>query len=225
MSWGWDASKLPCPTCGHVEGTLGTTVEGCNPIRPGSPPEWALRLWPHWMVEIPRRNSASIGPEWIHVANVSEPGDLRQIALLIADITRCYPCEADTPLPVAWPVEPGAMIFDRGEEILYWGKETYSARSGPHGKGALPPGRYTIRVRHCVEGSHLAVGFEAASGKRWFIPLGDDVPDRGGFGIHPDGGVPGTLGCVGLDRLDADFFWTRWNRTPMNERPAWLDVV
>ncbi|WP_027187423.1 L,D-transpeptidase family protein [Desulfovibrio cuneatus] len=42
--------------------------------------------------------------------------------------------------------------------------------------------------------------YEGRTGKPWFcelIPQGSTK--RTGIGIHPDGGPPGTLGCIGLD--------------------------
>lgn len=119
------------------------------------------------------------------------------------------------------------LNFSISSGILTWGATHYTATSGPHGKGALPLGGYTIKVRHTVVGNHLASGFkDNMTGNSWFIPL-DPVfsTTRSGFGIHPDGNIPGTLGCVGLTGIDAGNFWTLWNNTPLAARPTTLTVT
>lgn len=101
------------------------------------------------------------------------------------------------------------LNFSISSGILTWGATHYTATSGPHGKGALPLGGYTIKVRHAVVGNHLASGFkDNMTGNSWFIPL-DPLfsTTRHGFGIHPDGNAPGTKGCVGLTGVDAGNFW------------------
>ncbi len=115
------------------------------------------------------------------------------------------------------------MKFD-GKQLT-WGDVIYRAKSGPWGKGQLPSGPYQIRVRHAVCNDTLADGFRAADGQRWFLPIVGNTPGRSGFGIHPDGGTPGTLGCVGIEPSDAVEFWRRWNATPMDQRPTVLDVL
>ncbi|GBR72798.1 hypothetical protein NO1_0267 [Candidatus Termititenax aidoneus] len=78
---------------------------------------------------------------------------------------------------------------------------TYQAVSGGWGKGSLPTGKYSTGKLWTPE--QIAALSNAASYQvfsfGFFLPL---VPkfetDRTELGIHPDGGVPGTLGCVGL---------------------------
>jgi L,D-peptidoglycan transpeptidase YkuD (ErfK/YbiS/YcfS/YnhG family) len=45
-----------------------------------------------------------------------------------------------------------------------------------------------------------------------------------GFGIHPDGNLSGTKGCVGLQGADMKKFWDKWMRTNMKARPNSLQV-
>ncbi|MEM6405536.1 MAG: L,D-transpeptidase [Pseudomonadota bacterium] len=109
---------------------------------------------------------------------------------------------------------------------LTWGATHYSAVSGPHGNGPLPIGSYTVQTRRVADGS-LGAGFtDSVSGNSWFIPLTPQFnTTRSGFGIHPDGNVPGTRGCIGLTGTDAQNFWLLWNRTPLASRPTQLTVT
>ncbi|MCF6244398.1 MAG: L,D-transpeptidase [Sulfurovum sp.] len=100
---------------------------------------------------------------------------------------------------------------------------TWRAVSGPHGKGALPRGNYVVKNpngNNLHEG--LAAGFNMPSGLGFFIPLyapSSLLKGRKGFGIHPDGGTPGTQGCIGIKRHALDF----WN-TYIQYRPTRLQV-
>jgi hypothetical protein len=78
---------------------------------------------------------------------------------------------------------------------------TYQAVSGGWGKGSLPVGEYSTGKIWTPE--QIAALPGAASyqtfGFGFFLPLIQKFEtDRTEQGIHPDGGVPGTLGCVGL---------------------------
>lgn len=76
---------------------------------------------------------------------------------------------------------------------------TYTFRSGGHGRGSLPPGQYTItphlwsrRDRAMNVGG---VGYSFAMSDKY------DPRVRGTrslLRIHPDGGTAGTEGCVGI---------------------------
>jgi len=118
------------------------------------------------------------------------------------------------------------LIFSKTNGTLTWGNNSYNAVSGPHGKGALDAGAYTIKVRHVAAGKNMNSGFrDKLTGKAWFIPITPDfVTNRNGFGIHPDGGVAGTLGCIGLTGADAGRFWKNWNATNMSSRGTSLEV-
>ncbi len=76
----------------------------------------------------------------------------------------------------------------------------WSALSGPHGNGHLPGGNYRIGRAHRWAQNEAA--YTDPNGLCWFCPL---VPDFGtsrtGLGIHPDGNVPGTEGCIGIQGI------------------------
>lgn len=94
---------------------------------------------------------------------------------------------------------------------LTWGDQTWTAVSGPHGNGALPPGMYTIETdRRTALTRELSAGFrDRQTGLGYFVPLTpDEVIGRTGLGIHPDGNVPGTLGCIGIT-ADSESFYRR----------------
>lgn len=117
--------------------------------------------------------------------------------------------------------------------VLAWGGTNYQCITGGYGKGPLPDGWYDIRVRHAVVGnaSDLKPGFidnlsTTTPKSGWFLPLvakGSTL--RRGFGIHPDGNLPGTEGCVGLLGEEAAKFWQRWNGLGFSTRPTSLQVL
>jgi hypothetical protein len=76
----------------------------------------------------------------------------------------------------------------------------YPAISGPYGKGELPSGEYIIG--RPVEIKSSLPKFDAyrdKSGLAWWCRLAPCFKTkRFGFGIHPDGNVPGTRGCIGI---------------------------
>jgi len=118
------------------------------------------------------------------------------------------------------------LLFNKTTKTLTWGAEHYKAITGGFGLGPLPDGEYEVKTRNVVVGSHLASGFEnTLTGNRWFIPI---IPrfasTRDGFGIHPDGNVPGTKGCIGLQSSEAGSFWRRWLNTPLTARPTGVTV-
>lgn len=102
--------------------------------------------------------------------------------------------------------------------------KTYAAISGPWNKGMLPNGIYGVKKYNVVASTKNA-GFKSVTGKGWFIPLKEPANvKRSGFGIHPDGNVEGTAGCIGLVGADADKFWNAWLKLSMAERPDSLTV-
>lgn len=117
------------------------------------------------------------------------------------------------------------LKYHRSTETITWGNESYKAVSGPHGKGKLPPGSYNVLTRNVVTGTGLSRSFRDRNGTAWFIPISPLFSTaRDGLGIHPDGGISGTLGCIGLSGDDAARFWTRWNSLAMGARPQRLAV-
>ena len=120
---------------------------------------------------------------------------------------------------------PDELVFDG--ESLRWRDHSWPAKSGPHGKGQLPPGVYRLGWKHCAEGSGLSGAYRIGDVAFW-IPLVNplEVTGRGGFGIHPDGNVPGTLGCVGIQPAEAADpakhareFWELMTSIPTADRP------
>ncbi len=86
----------------------------------------------------------------------------------------------------------GALISPSGE--------SWNARSGPFGAGALPAGLYTIGRATRFMGSR---SYRDRAGNTWWCPITPRFStSRHGLGIHPDGGTPGTEGCIGLTAYD-----------------------
>lgn len=100
---------------------------------------------------------------------------------------------------------------------------TWRAVSGPHGKGVLPTGNYTVGNPNGDKlHKGLPDGFNMSTGLGYFIPLYAPkslLNGRKGFGIHPDGGTAGTKGCIGI-KENALSFWNTYLRT----RPTRLHV-
>lgn len=77
----------------------------------------------------------------------------------------------------------------------------FEAISGPWGNGPMPPGRYFIGTPFEIHPDNKP--YRDASGFAWFATLRPQfTTKRKGLGIHPDGNVPGTLGCLGLLQPD-----------------------
>ena len=113
-----------------------------------------------------------------------------------------------------------SMRFSKIHEKILFDWKFYRAISG---SGALPNGDYDVAVRRVVD-KGLGKTY-TAGGASFYIPL---VPKfethRSRFGIHPDGNVQGTLGCVGIVEDDALAFWNHWMRIPRGKRPTLLVV-
>lgn len=108
---------------------------------------------------------------------------------------------------------------------LKWGNDSYNGVSGGFGKGPLPEGDYEVRVKHVVVNPPGSGFKDPNTGSSWFIPIEPKFStSRGGLGIHPDGTPKGTEGCIGLQGADSQKFWTKWNNTPMGDRPTELAV-
>lgn len=128
--------------------------------------------------------------------------------------------------------EPNRMTFDG--EYLRWGDMAWPAVSGPHRKGFLPDGTYAIDWKHCTDDKSLGAPYRIGDVAFWVplvnSPQADDAGRRG-FGIHPDGNVPGTAGCVGIQPAAGEdsvahcrSFWEKVKATPLAERPRELEV-
>ena len=82
---------------------------------------------------------------------------------------------------------------------------TWPAVSGPWGNGQLPPGSYTLPSPpvHVPPSHPNQASYCDSAGNCWWQPITPNFPtNRGGLGIHPDGNVPGTAGCVGATDSD-----------------------
>ena len=101
----------------------------------------------------------------------------------------------------------------------------WPARTGPHGKGALPDGHYritkpTIRTK---------AAYRDKKGFCWFCHIPSKVINkvwnRYEFGIHPDGSVAGTMGCIGLTDSDTRSAYNALSKTSTKDlivKPATL---
>lgn len=133
--------------------------------------------------------------------------------------------------------------------VLVWGKLVLEARCGPWGKGMLPLGGYRVGNKNrdwiaspSSQGMKIKLSyakpdmFELADAgvppafttKRvqFFVPFFPEARNnhRSELGIHPDGNVTGTAGCIGLVEYDADRFWEAWQATPAAKRPTRLVI-
>lgn len=86
-------------------------------------------------------------------------------------------------------------------------KDKWLTRSGRWGKGALPYGLYEIEQVYKLE-PHIPGNLSyMRDGFPWFASLKPEFETvRFGFGLHPDGGVPGTLGCPAILERDIQLF-------------------
>lgn len=96
------------------------------------------------------------------------------------------------------------MTFDKNTGILTWsGFGTWQATTGPYGRGALSSGSYIVSRREITAYTKaIKKGFRDKTGKGFFIPIYPKFSttrgSNGRLGIHPDGNIPGTSGCIGL---------------------------
>lgn len=120
-----------------------------------------------------------------------------------------------------------SMIYRRNSKSLELGFQSYTAISGPHGQGKLPRGSYTVKTRNVVDGKNSPLDpAYTAGGVGFFIPIEyDGLSNRHGFGIHPDGNIFGTLGCIGICADDAKNFWKAWLGLSLGSRPTRLLVI
>src|SRR5688572_10627148 len=95
---------------------------------------------------------------------------------------------------MTWLYRPGSLLSDTGG--------SWSAVSGPHGRGALPKGTYRIGAAVALD-REAPNAYRDRAGFAWWCPITPSFStDRTGLGIHPDGNVPGTEGCIGVTERD-----------------------
>jgi RHS repeat-associated protein len=107
--------------------------------------------------------------------------------------------------PFRWQDPTGLdVFFNQNTGELGWGFPgigvvgTWPATSGPYGNGALPAGDYTAGIPRELPKVPNSPYCDSG-GNCWFSPLEPNFPtDRTSLGIHPDGNIPGTEGCVGV---------------------------
>ena len=93
--------------------------------------------------------------------------------------------------------------FTTANKLIAPNGQPWSAKSGPYGKGRLPKGQYTIGSATTISSGNKNRSYRDPSGFAWWCPIAPDFnAKRDGLGIHPDGGVPGTLGCIGLTSVN-----------------------
>lgn len=102
---------------------------------------------------------------------------------------------------LAYVEEDHALEAGKWNGVLYalGTDKKWKACSGPHGKGSAPKGVYRIEKPTPLEVGSSTLAYTDKGGFAWFAKM---IPtfqtERTGFGIHPDGNVPGTLGCIGI---------------------------
>ena len=107
------------------------------------------------------------------------------------------------------------LIFDRKQKNLSWPfkKLSWGAVSGPFGAGPLPPGLYDIARREITEYTNkVEMPYRDKTGMGFFVPIYPKFATSRGksggrLGIHPDGNIPGTLGCIGITDANARSFY------------------
>ena len=88
-------------------------------------------------------------------------------------------------------------LFFRNFEIAF--------KSGGYGKGAAPKGEYTAHSYMDIAKDFPNSDAYSKFGIGFFVRIDAEFPsDRKDLGIHFDGNVPGTLGCIGLQCSNLD---------------------
>jgi hypothetical protein len=98
-----------------------------------------------------------------------------------------------------------AWTYSLSKQELSNSSATWRAVSGPQGNGALPfdNKQYLIGRTTDIEDIAFNTDFKDPAGNVWWCPITPQfATGRKGFGIHPDGGTPGTKGCIGLSGHD-----------------------
>jgi len=114
-----------------------------------------------------------------------------------------------------YTIVTNVLLLKRNEKVIY----TWFAVSGGNGGDPLPKGRYDIGVGRMVNWAQAKMkkGFQSPNGKGFFISLKPKFSttrgtvENGRFGIHPDGGKPGTHGCIGI-KSNAFTFLSYYNK-------------
>ena len=79
---------------------------------------------------------------------------------------------------------------------------TAPACSGGWGRGPLPSGQYSVGVASKLPDTKPNLSYRG-QWFPWFVRVTPQFKTiRSALLIHPDGGVPGTLGCIGVQEYD-----------------------
>jgi len=102
-----------------------------------------------------------------------------------------------------WRFDGKRLVSPEGAE--------WEAVSGPHGKGALPEGLYKIGQAVAIDPvDQRNRPYRDHAGLAWWCPLYPQFEtERTGLGIHPDGNIPGTAGCIGIREKDTRELFAR----------------
>lgn len=101
--------------------------------------------------------------------------------------------------PVA--VQGSLRLYIGGVRLYTW-----KALSGGHGLGTLLHGSYRIDSIDAIEDTEANKAYKR-EGFPWFMRIQPMFKTyRTALGVHPEGNVLGTLGCIGLLTEDGKFF-------------------
>lgn len=110
----------------------------------------------------------------------------------------CVPVSSQQIRPANRSSATADLVYENGLLKMPFYGLAWSAVSGPHGNGPLPMGWYqcsNFRTRTKTAMVRDGVGFS--------VDLDPLFPtNRTLLRIHPDGNVPGTLGCIGITDPD-----------------------
>ena len=96
-------------------------------------------------------------------------------------------------------VKYGAFTIFKDLEVV----DSFEIKSGLWGKGGLPYGLYRLMSPRVLEDT-LANNSFKKEGPPWLCSMMPDFKtERFGICLHPDGGIDGTLGCMGIERNDS----------------------
>ena len=109
-----------------------------------------------------------------------------------------------------------------GTHLCMKGGPCFTAVSGAKRTKPLPPGVYTIMGNAVTvpESNKKYPSFCDQKWNCWWVKIVPnlDAGGRSGFGIHPDGNVSGTAGCIGLtddDTTESREFFTNIKGQPI----------
>jgi len=98
-------------------------------------------------------------------------------------------------------IEGSIIVFHDGRL-----RHVFKANSGGYGNGCFEHGVYRIKSVKLLPEEDKWSPYKR-DGKPWWAPITPLFKTkRTSLGAHPDGGVPGTLGCLGLLEDDMLFY-------------------